>query len=927
MSYHRVMHRHPLASPSGVSMRMLVLFRESLQWAWPIAMILFILFPVSSRAQSPLNAVAHPGTIICIGDSTEILLIASGGYPPYQFSRDGVHFQSSPALQGFPAGVYTNLTVMDSLGSVYQLPHIQLPDGLVSPINYFMDNDGDGYGTGNAIAMCTDPGSGFSVLGGDCNDNSDLLSPGSQEVCNSIDDDCDGSTDDSLVFDLYYADADGDQFGAGPAAGFCEDPGNAYVTNDGDCDDSNPLINPAVHEEFNGIDDNCNGLIDYNDVYPPDTCDLVISAQGSIPCNGGTADIVLTITGGTTPYALGPGVTSGLSPGVYSYNVSDATGCTAGVTHVLTDPAPLQVQVSSPGIICSGDLADVTVSATGGTGAYSGTGLYQRGPGFWNFMVSDSAGCTAQAQIDLQEPAPLNMQVTAGTIQCHGGTAQVVVSANGGVLPYSGAGTFIQPAGTQTYALIDANGCTRDTIITLIQPDTLPLPTAWTGQFTACVPATNGAAVFTVDPVSDGLNPTFYSWIPPTGMTVAAGQGTSQVTLSWTGLNVDKSILAPLTLSVTNGCVIRTVSRTVSYSAAAPVTPPSISGPSKLCPGDTGIYSFLVVPRATRYVWTVPQGMKFVGDSTSNVAVIAVQQNYTGGTINVTAWNACGGSPARSRSVVLNTPIVPGAISGPTSGLCGMSGVSYSISPVSGAGSYHWSVPAGAVILSGQGTTQITVNFNGASSGTVKVKSLNTCGASAERSLTVSLVPARPDPISANPGGTPCAGTVVGYSVPTTTGAQSYLWNITTGGIIQSGQGTKSIAIAWSTSAANTTQSVTVRASNTCGNSTTRAVSMAVGSCLKTEAAYDEETTRSKVYPNPAHGSAFVSYAINNPGVVEFKLISITGHVLHVERVQHDTAGSFVREFPIQELGVSSGVYVIAVSREGITENIRLVVR
>jgi hypothetical protein len=543
------------------------------------------------------------------------------------------------------------------------------------------------------------------------------------------------------------------------------------------------------------------------------------------------------------------------------------------------------------------------------------------------FSVTDSAGCIAQDQILLEEPQSLELNVSAGVIQCHGSTAQVIVSGSGGVQPYTGAGTFVQVAGSQAYLVVDANGCSADTVISLSEPNALPVPNTWTGQFTACVPAVNGSGVFSVNPVSDGFNTTSYFWIPPTGMTVVSGQGTPQVVLGWTGMNVDKSIHGPITLTISNGCTTHTVTRPVSYSTAIPITPPSISGPSKLCPGDTAVLSFLPVSRATRYVWTLPAGMKFVGDSNSNIAVLVVQSDYLGGTINVSAWNACGGSPLRSRSVVLNNPPTPGTISGMANGLCGMSGISYSISPVTGAGSYHWTVPSGAVILSGQGNTQILVDFNGSSSGMVKVKSVNNCGVSAERSLTLSMVPARPDLISPSPAGSPCAGTVVGYAVPTVSGAQTYLWATTSGGVIQGGQGTKSVSIAWNSTSAGTSQSVTVRASNACGNSTTRALSMVIGSCLKIDADAGEDTQRSKVYPNPAHGTAFVSYSMPDPGPVDFKVFDMAGHSLHSVRIVHDRAGDFVQELPIQALGLSGGVYVITVSREGITENIRLFVR
>ncbi|MBK7945230.1 MAG: hypothetical protein IPJ85_07970 [Flavobacteriales bacterium] len=61
----------------------------------------------------------------------------------------------------------------------------------------------------------------------------------------------------------YYADNDSDGFGAGaPVPGFTCNVPSGHVTNNTDCNDSNPAIKPGAIELCNGIDDNCDGLID-----------------------------------------------------------------------------------------------------------------------------------------------------------------------------------------------------------------------------------------------------------------------------------------------------------------------------------------------------------------------------------------------------------------------------------------------------------------------------------------------------------------------------------------------------------------------------------------------------------------------------------------------------------------------------------------
>jgi hypothetical protein len=83
----------------------------------------------------------------------------------------------------------------------------------------------------------------------DCNDADALVNPGTAEICgNGTDDDCDGAVDnniDPLSFVLFYVDVDGDGFGdAAITSSACTQP-TGFVTNDGDCDDSDPAIFPG----------------------------------------------------------------------------------------------------------------------------------------------------------------------------------------------------------------------------------------------------------------------------------------------------------------------------------------------------------------------------------------------------------------------------------------------------------------------------------------------------------------------------------------------------------------------------------------------------------------------------------------------------------------------------------------------------------
>jgi hypothetical protein len=124
------------------------------------------------------------------------------------------------------------------------------------------------------------------------------------EICNGIDDDCDGTADDGLTFITYYADADGDGYGDenDPGVSLCADPGAGYSTSNDDCNDGNGSINPAATEICNGIDDDCDGQTDETTLSA--VCSITNAAIYYGYSLDQTSTVNVAVSGGTGPYTV-----------------------------------------------------------------------------------------------------------------------------------------------------------------------------------------------------------------------------------------------------------------------------------------------------------------------------------------------------------------------------------------------------------------------------------------------------------------------------------------------------------------------------------------------------------------------------------------------------------------------------------------------
>ncbi len=143
---------------------------------------------------------------------------------------------------------------------------LEIPDNAI-------DENCDGIYAGTDIDQ-----DGYTAID-DCNDLDPTIYPGAIEICDQVDNNCDGNIDEGYLLDTYYRDMDGDGYGD-PTMEIlaCSQP-IGTSTNNEDCNDLDPEINPLANEVINNlIDENCDGIAviidnDGDGYHSTDDCD------------------------------------------------------------------------------------------------------------------------------------------------------------------------------------------------------------------------------------------------------------------------------------------------------------------------------------------------------------------------------------------------------------------------------------------------------------------------------------------------------------------------------------------------------------------------------------------------------------------------------------------------------------------------------
>jgi len=138
---------------------------------------------------------------------------------------------------------------------------------------WYVDEDEDGFGDSDRpLSACG--GARRAAVGGDCDDLDPAASPSADEVCNGIDDDCDGLVDDAdspAGPPTWFGDQDLDGVGVDTLSVVaCAPPNEHWSLVAGDCDDLNPLVHAGALQRCDGVDNDCDGVVDNTGWFAPE---------------------------------------------------------------------------------------------------------------------------------------------------------------------------------------------------------------------------------------------------------------------------------------------------------------------------------------------------------------------------------------------------------------------------------------------------------------------------------------------------------------------------------------------------------------------------------------------------------------------------------------------------------------------------------
>lgn len=317
---------------------------------------------------------------------------------------------------------------------------------------------------------------------------------------------------------------------------------------------------------------------------------------------------------------------------------------------------------------------------------------------------------------------------------------------------------------------------------------------------------------------------------------------------------------------------------------------------------DTVTFTMPLINNISTYTWSIPNGTIVSGQGSPTVKVLFAA-GLANRTVTCNVSNFCSNA-SRTYSIRAITPTTAPVFTASTLSICGIRGTAsngtYTINTVSGANSYLWTVPAGATIISGQGTTSIDVNFAaGSTGGVISVAGVSNCGNTPSASVTVSLLE---KPVVSGSASI-CPGDQETYTVPVVAGATRYRFNLPAGLALVS-QTNNSAVITNNGSFVAGKIGVSVFTS-TCGTSQPGTISVNTAACR------NMNDLSVAIYPNPSNGQFEVRFSQATEGSLE--VLDLTGKVVYAKNFNSNVES-------VNANFLQNGMYLVKVSANGTTQ-------
>lgn len=475
-----------------------------------------------------------------------------------------------------------------------------------------------------------------------------------------------------------------------------------------------------------------------------------ISSANNSFCDGSNELITATFESGATYTwyldgnivfgpALGANTYTASSAGNYSVELTNSDGCvgSSNIISMSTIPLPNASISSNSTSLCLGDSVFIFAAPVNGanyqwllngniiTGA-TGSSYYATTSGNYQVIVNDGCSNTSNSITINAITVPDNAGVISGNNSFCAGQSDIfsIASVNGAtyyhwsISPANaasisiGQGTNNVTVNTTnqnfTLTVTPQNACGSGNSNSLLISVSTAFPCSSEIMFAAdntniCVGSQVVYTNYTDPNLYMGLTPLWNfgaGAVPAT----ATGNGPHTVTYNTAGL---KTVTLDYVDMFNNSFGNETKVNYVNVSGTVNTSP--ISGDTSVsCASVNEVYS-VVNTMGSTYNWSVPTGAVITGGQGTNS--ITVNLNGIAGTISVTETNisGCIGAPVNLQVDVPNA-VNTSPISGPSIVNCSSNSETYSVVNTSGS-TYNWSVPTGAVIINGQGTNTIDVNF------------------------------------------------------------------------------------------------------------------------------------------------------------------------------------------------------------------------